>query len=191
MEILQILSHPFCMQNKQAYTPEVCCCITWEIIVNSCLFFYNIRLAEEFLENWEIIQFPVSPLDGDYVAIKHGIKILCHNFPQEWTTPELSFGPAGGYYPGKGGGSGYQPVQPPSGAQPVSWQLPGPVKLPPTQPYAWQPANLAEVRHQKFQALMDPFLVKFRGRCLVRNILTAAGKQFNCLLKLPLKTKYK
>jgi hypothetical protein len=50
VEILQILSHPFCMQNKQAYTPEVCCCITWAIIIDTCSFFDNIKLAEDFLE---------------------------------------------------------------------------------------------------------------------------------------------
>ncbi len=34
LQILQILSHPFCMQNKQVYTPEVYHRITWAIIVD-------------------------------------------------------------------------------------------------------------------------------------------------------------
>ncbi len=34
-EILKILSHPLCMQNKQAYTPEVCHHITRAIIVDT------------------------------------------------------------------------------------------------------------------------------------------------------------
>jgi len=25
LKILQVLCHPFCMQNKKAHTPEVCC----------------------------------------------------------------------------------------------------------------------------------------------------------------------
>ena len=37
-KILQVLSHPFCMQNKQAYTLEVCRRITWAIIVDTLLF---------------------------------------------------------------------------------------------------------------------------------------------------------
>ncbi len=39
LQILQILSHPFCMQNKQVYTPEVCPRITWAIIVDMRSFF--------------------------------------------------------------------------------------------------------------------------------------------------------
>jgi hypothetical protein len=35
LQILQILSHPFCMQNKQAYTPEVVRCIIWANIVDT------------------------------------------------------------------------------------------------------------------------------------------------------------
>jgi hypothetical protein len=46
LQILQILSHPLCMQNKQAYTPEVCRRITWAIIVDTQSFFDDIKLAE-------------------------------------------------------------------------------------------------------------------------------------------------
>ena len=41
-QIRQILSHLFCMQNKQAYTLEVCHQITWAIIVDTWSFFDNI-----------------------------------------------------------------------------------------------------------------------------------------------------
>jgi hypothetical protein len=50
IEILQILSLPFCMQNKFAITPEVCCRNTWAIIVNTRSFFDDIKLADDFLE---------------------------------------------------------------------------------------------------------------------------------------------
>ncbi len=49
-EILQILSLPFCMQNKLAFTPEVCRCIRWAIIVDTRSFFDDIKLADDFLE---------------------------------------------------------------------------------------------------------------------------------------------
>jgi hypothetical protein len=42
LQILQILSHPFCMQNKQTFTPEVCHRITWAIIVDPGSFFDDI-----------------------------------------------------------------------------------------------------------------------------------------------------
>ena len=74
-QILQILSHPFCMQNKQAYTPEVCCRITWAIIVDTRSFFDNIKLAEDFLEQGDYMQLPASTLEGNFMSIKHGIKI--------------------------------------------------------------------------------------------------------------------
>ena len=106
VEILQILSHQFSMQNKSAYTPEVCRRITWAIIVDSRSFFDDIKLAEDFMEAGQHMQFPVSTLQGDYMAIKHGIKIQCHNFPQEWVTKEvlhpnqpLLWGRGGGYQP--------------------------------------------------------------------------------------------
>jgi hypothetical protein len=90
-QILQILSHPFCMQNKQVYTPEVCRRITWSIIVDTRLFFDDIKLAEDFLEHGDYMQFTASTLEGDFVSIKHGIKIQRHNFPQEWGTPEPQY----------------------------------------------------------------------------------------------------
>jgi hypothetical protein len=87
-QILQILSHPFCMQNKQAYTPEECRRITWAIIVDTRSFFDDIKLAEDFLEHGDYMQFPASTLEGDFMSIKHCIKIQQHNFPPEWGTPE-------------------------------------------------------------------------------------------------------
>ncbi len=42
-EILQILSLPFSMQNKLAFTLEVCRRITWAIIVNTRSFFDDIK----------------------------------------------------------------------------------------------------------------------------------------------------
>ena len=44
LKILQVLSHPFCMQNKQAYTPEVCCRIAWAIIVDTRSFLMTSNL---------------------------------------------------------------------------------------------------------------------------------------------------
>jgi hypothetical protein len=70
--ILKILNHPLCMQNKQAYTPEVCHCITWAIIMDTCSFFDDIKLAEDFLEQGESMRFPASILEGEYMSIKHG-----------------------------------------------------------------------------------------------------------------------
>ena len=49
------------------------------------------------------MQFPVSTLEGDLMSIKHGIKLQRHNFPHEWTAPDIQPGPQ--YYPGKGGGA--------------------------------------------------------------------------------------
>ncbi len=42
-------------------------------------------------------------LEGDFISIKHGIKIQRHNFPAEWAAPEPYQAPSS-YYPGKGGG---------------------------------------------------------------------------------------
>ncbi len=50
LQVLQVLSHPFCMQNKQAYTPEVVHRIIWAIIVDTQSFFDDIKLAEDFLK---------------------------------------------------------------------------------------------------------------------------------------------
>jgi len=80
LKILQVLSHPFCMQNKQAYTPKVCRRITWAIIVYIRSFFDDIKLAEDFIKHGDYLQFPVSTLEGDPMSIKHGIKIQRHNF---------------------------------------------------------------------------------------------------------------
>jgi hypothetical protein len=93
LSILQILSHPFSMQNKQAYTPEVVCRILWAIIVDTRSYFDDINLAEDFLDQGQYLQFPVSTLKWDLIAIKHGIKIQHHNFPAEWTVPDPYQGP--------------------------------------------------------------------------------------------------
>ncbi len=66
-EILKILNNPLCMQNKQAYTPEVCHRITRAIIVDTCLFFDDIKLAEDFLEKGQSMMFPASTLEGEYL----------------------------------------------------------------------------------------------------------------------------
>jgi len=49
--------------------------IMWAIIVNTGSIFGNIKLAEDFIEHGEYMQFPASMLEGDFMAIKHGIKI--------------------------------------------------------------------------------------------------------------------
>ena len=91
------------MQNKQAYTPEVVRRIVWAIIVDTRSYFDDIKLAEDFMEQGQHLQFPVSTLEGDFIAIKHGIQIQRHNFPAEWSAPEPYKGPLS-YYPMKGGG---------------------------------------------------------------------------------------
>jgi len=106
LQVLQVLSHPFCMQNKQAYTPEVLRHIIWTIIVDTRSFFDDIKLAEDFLEQGHYMQFPASTLEGDLMSIKHGNKLQRHNFPHEWMAPEVQPGPQ--YYPREGGrGGGY------------------------------------------------------------------------------------
>jgi hypothetical protein len=182
LQILQILSHPFCMQNKQAYTPKVCHRITWAIIVDTRSFFDDIKLAEDFLEHGECMHFSASMLEGDFMAVKHGIKIQRHNFPLEWATPKPQYGPPGPYYLVKSGGSGYQRLLPPSGPQvppPGTWPQPPP--KPPSQPYNWRPANFNNKHHLKIAAIMKPLLTKFQGQCSVSNILTASGKWFDSL----------
>jgi hypothetical protein len=84
---------------------EVCCCIMRAIIVNTWSFFDNIKLADDFLENGKYMKFPVSMLDGDYAAIKHGIKIQYHNFPHEWPCWNLLLGPQGATIPGRVAGA--------------------------------------------------------------------------------------
>ena len=88
LDISKILSHPFCMQNRADYTPEVCRRITWAIIVDTRTFFDDIKLADDFIQQGRYLKFPVSTLDAEYAAIKHGIKIERHNFPKEWMTKE-------------------------------------------------------------------------------------------------------
>ena len=184
LEILQILSHPFCGQNKLAYTPEVCRRITWAIIVDTRSFFNDIKLADDFLSG-QRLQMPVSTLDGDYMAIKHGIKIERHNFPLEWGAPGPS---AAERYqpPGMNGGygrSGRAPSQAPPGTSPPSnWQQP--TARTPTVPFNWRPAGFVDGRHAKFQAMMEPLLMKYRGKISVSTILTEAGNRFNNLPKL-------
>ena len=149
LQILQVLSHPFCMQNKQAYTPEVVRRIIWAIIVDSRSFFDDIKLSEDFLKQGNYMQFPASTLEGDLMSIKHGIKLQQHNFPQEWTTPDVQPGPT--YYPGKGGGGSYHvPPGVPSGP-PSPWTKP-PLLTPPTTPqYNWQPAGFVDKRHPRYK----------------------------------------
>ncbi len=133
-QILQILSHTFCMHNKQTYTPEVCRQIMWAIIVDTRLIFDDIKLSEDFLEHGDYMQFLASTLEGDFMSIKHGIKIQRHNFPPEWGTPEPQYHPPPApYYPGnKTGGGGYQPMVPPT-ISPLGLFQPPPPR-PPTQP---------------------------------------------------------
>ena len=183
LQILQILSHPFCMQNKQAYTPEVCRHITWAIIVDTHSFFDDIKLAENFLEHGDYMHFPASTLEGDFMPIKHGIKIQRHNFPTEWGTPEPQYGPPIPYHPDKSGGGGYQPLLPPVTPPPGTWSQPPPPKTP-TQPYNWRPANCVDERPPKIAAMMEPLLTKYRGRCSVSTILTASNKWFDSLPRL-------
>jgi len=183
MSILQILRHAFSMQNKQAYSPEVVRRIIWAIIVDTRSYFDDIKLADDFVEQGQYLQFPVSTLEGEFIAIKHGIKIQRHNFPAEWAMPDPYQGQQG-YYPGKGGGGGYHiPPGTPSGP-PTPWvPPPGGVK-PPLTPYNWRPANWEETRHPKIQAMMEPLLSKYRGRCSVSSILTEGGKRFDSLPRL-------
>ena len=179
LQILQILIHPFCMQNKQAYSPEVCRRITWAIIVDTQSFFEDIKLAEDFLEHGDYMQLPASTLEGDFMSIKHGIKFQRHNFPPEWGTPEPQYAPPILYHPGKSGGGGYQPLLPPAAPPPGTYQPPPPKT--PTQPYNCRPANWVDKRHPKIAAMMEPLLPKYCGQCLVSNILTASSKRFDSL----------
>jgi hypothetical protein len=125
------------------------------------------------------MRLPASMLEGDYMSIKHGIKIQRHSFPPEWMTPDPQPGPP--YYPGKGGRGGY-PLSPgvPVGS-PSPWNGPPLMAKPPTLPYNWRPATFLDELHPKLQMMMEPFLTKFRGRCLVSNILTKSGKRFDSL----------
>ena len=64
--------------------------------------------------------------------------------------------------------------------------LRGPLTSPakPQLPYNWRPATFVDECHPKIQAMMEPFLVKFRSQCLLSNILNASGKQFYSLPNL-------
>jgi hypothetical protein len=168
------------MQNKQAYTPEVCRRITWAIIVDTRSFFDDIKLTEDFLEYGDYMQFPASMLESDFMSIKHGIKIQRHNFPPEWGMPDPQYGPPVPYHPGKSDGGGYQPLLPPATPPPETWSRPPPPKTP-IQPYNWRPANWVDERHSKIVAMMEPLLAKYRGRCLVSSILTGGNKWFDSL----------
>jgi hypothetical protein len=64
--ILQILSHPFSMQNKQAYTPEVVRRIVWAIIVDTRAYFDNIKLAEDFFRTGTISPIPCIYARGGF-----------------------------------------------------------------------------------------------------------------------------
>ncbi len=66
------------------------------------LFFDNIKLVEDFINQAHYMQFLASTLEGDLMSINHGIKLQRHNFPHKWATPDEQPGPQ--YYPGKGGG---------------------------------------------------------------------------------------
>ena len=165
-DILNIISHPFSGQDKLAYTPEGCRQITWAIIVDTRSYFDDIKLADDFLHSTGWIQFPVSTLDGDYMSIKHGIKIERHNFPMEWqaTAP----GRPGAYQQGnRAVGGGYQ-QGPPGVPPPGLWgQALAQGQSPPTGPavpFNWKPANFVDSRHPKIQALLDPLLSKLRGK---------------------------
>jgi hypothetical protein len=59
-----------------------------------------------------------------------------------------------------------------------------PVAKSPATPYNWHPAGFVEEHHPKIQAMMEPFLMKFRGWCSVSNILMASSKRFDSLPKL-------
>jgi hypothetical protein len=113
------------------------------------------------------------------MSIKHGIKIQRHNFPSERGTPEPQYGPPIPYHLGKSGGGGYQPLSPPATHPPGTYQPPPPKT--PTQLYNWCPANWVDEHHPKIAAMLEPLLAKYRGRCLVSNIITVSNKRFDSL----------
>ena len=106
-------------------------------------FFDDIKLAVNFIQRGRYLKFPVSTLDADYAAIKHGIKIERHNLPKEWMTKEPR--QQGGYQQRdshyqctgtSGGGGGYQHLVPLTGTTPKT-------------PYSWRPATFVDTRHPK------------------------------------------
>jgi hypothetical protein len=73
------------------------------------------------------------------------------------------------------------PFTPSSPPVPLPSTWPQPTLKPPSQPYNWQLANFNDKRHPKIAVMIEPLLMKFWGRCLVSNILTASGKWFDSL----------
>jgi len=109
--------------------------------------------------------------------IKHGLQIQRHNFPKKWLTVTREHqGPQGGY---QGGGAGREGGG--GGGGRGGYQPPDPT---PRTPYNWRPPGFVDERHTKVQTMMEPYLIRFRGRCSVSNILTASGKRFEDLPKL-------
>ncbi len=88
------------------------------------------------------------------------------------------------YYPGKVGGGTYQLPPGVLVGSTSPWTQPPTLAKPPPTPYNWRPTTFVDKRHPKIQAMMEPLLIKFRGRCLVSNILTESGKQFDSLPRL-------
>ena len=56
--------------------------------------------------------------------------------------------------------------------------------MPTTQTYTWWLENFADEHHPKNEAMIEPLLLKFRGRCSASYIHTALGKHYNCLPRL-------
>jgi hypothetical protein len=178
-EVLQMIVHPFCAQTTAAFTPEVCHRITWAIIVDTRSYFDDIKLADDFITFGTRIQFPVSTMDGKLLNIKFGNKILRSNFPSEWATPEPPTSSMNGGY-GRSVGGPYQ--QPHAVAPQNSWAALATRPVVKSGPPAnWRPAGFTEERHPLIQAMMEPYLAKFWGRCSISSLLTAANKRFDSL----------
>ena len=97
--------------------------------------------------------------------------------------PDIQPGPQ--HYPGKGGGGDGYHIPPGVPSDPPSpWTKHPPLAPPNTPPYNWRPAGFVDERHPKIVAMMEPLLMKLRGRCSVSNILMAGGKQFDSLPRL-------
>jgi hypothetical protein len=101
----------------------------------------------------------------------------------EWMTPDLQPGGAM-YFHGKSGGGPYQSTPNASAVSSSPWAMSASVVKPPPVPYNWRPTGFVDKHHPKIQAMMEPLLMKFRGRCSVSNILTASGKRFDSLPRL-------
>jgi len=122
--------------------------------------------------------FRASTLEGDFMSIKHGIKIQRHHFPMEWGMLEPQSGPPVPYHPDKSGRGGNQPLLLPATLPPGTHQPPPP-KTPTQQPYNWRPANWVDECHPTIAAMMEPLNTKYRGWCSMSNILTAINKRFD------------